>query len=167
MIQSHKCTTCHAMCYPTLDASKNVKFRLSLNMTKFDGVTRFRETNSTVKSVSSSEFSCSLVRLPVRMVLIRFNSQPVFFLLNRIGLLADDGQTDRSGPIFKTLINIHRNIFRIRKYLNHMRNVRFYTFYIVSIHLSCTINVIIFYTITNSYFPLLKINNICMFSLFL
>ena len=43
------------MCHPTLDASKKVKFRLSRNPTKFDGVTRFHETNSTVKSVSSSE----------------------------------------------------------------------------------------------------------------
>ena len=32
-----------------------VKIRLSHNSTKFDLVTRFRETNSTVKSVSSSE----------------------------------------------------------------------------------------------------------------
>ena len=32
-----------------------VKIRLSQNLTKFDWVTRFRETNSTVKSVSSSE----------------------------------------------------------------------------------------------------------------
>ena len=43
------------MCHPTPGASKNVKFRLSRNLTKFDGVTRFRETNSTVKSFSSSE----------------------------------------------------------------------------------------------------------------
>ena len=52
---SHKCTTCHAMCHPTLNASKNVKFRLSWNLMKFDEVTRFCETNSTVKSVSPSE----------------------------------------------------------------------------------------------------------------
>ena len=45
----------HAICHPTPDASKNVKFRLSRNPTKFDGVTRFREKNSMVKSVSSSE----------------------------------------------------------------------------------------------------------------
>ena len=32
-----------------------VKIRLSQNSTKFDWVTRFREMNSTVKSVSSSE----------------------------------------------------------------------------------------------------------------
>ena len=32
-----------------------VKIRLSRNSMKFDWVTRFRETNSTVKSVSSSE----------------------------------------------------------------------------------------------------------------
>ena len=52
---SHKCTTCHSMCHPTLDVSKNVKFQLSRNLTKFDGFTRFWETNSTVKSVLSSE----------------------------------------------------------------------------------------------------------------
>ena len=51
---SYKCTICHAMCHPTPDASKNMKFRLSQNLTKFDGVTRFHETNSKVKSVSSS-----------------------------------------------------------------------------------------------------------------
>ena len=45
----------HAMCHPTLGASENVKFSLSRNSTKFDRVTRFCETNSTVKSVSSSE----------------------------------------------------------------------------------------------------------------
>ena len=38
-----------------LCASKNVKFRLSRNLMKFDMVTRFRETIPTVKSVSSSE----------------------------------------------------------------------------------------------------------------
>ena len=36
-------------------ASNFVKIRLSQNSTKFDWVTRCRETNSTVKSVSSSE----------------------------------------------------------------------------------------------------------------
>ena len=55
VVHSHKCTTCHAMCYPTPDASKNVKFRMSWNPTKINRVTRFREMNSTVKSVSSSE----------------------------------------------------------------------------------------------------------------
>ena len=43
------------MCHPTPDASKNMKFRLSENPTKFDEVTIFHETNSTVKSVLSSE----------------------------------------------------------------------------------------------------------------
>ena len=52
---SHKCTTCHDMCHPTPDASKNVKFRLSQNPTKFDGLTRFYEINSMVKSISSTE----------------------------------------------------------------------------------------------------------------
>ena len=32
--------------YPTPDALKNVKFRLSQNSTKFDVVARFRENNS-------------------------------------------------------------------------------------------------------------------------
>ena len=45
----------HPMCHPTVGTSKNVKFRLSRNSTKFDLVNRFRETNSIVKSVSSSE----------------------------------------------------------------------------------------------------------------
>ena len=36
-------------------ASNFVKIQLSQNSTKFDWVTRFRETNSTVNSVSSSE----------------------------------------------------------------------------------------------------------------
>ena len=36
-------------------ASKNVKFRLSRNSTKFDEVARFRETIPTVKSVLSSD----------------------------------------------------------------------------------------------------------------
>ena len=35
----------------TLGASKNVKFQLSHNLTKFDVVDRFRETIPTVKSV--------------------------------------------------------------------------------------------------------------------
>ena len=52
---SHKCTTCHAIYHPTPDALKNIKFLLSRNPTKFDGITRFCEKNSTVNSVSSSE----------------------------------------------------------------------------------------------------------------
>ena len=55
MSHSHKYTTCHTMCHLTPDISKNVKFWLSRNPIKFDEVTRFRETNSTVKSVLSSE----------------------------------------------------------------------------------------------------------------
>ena len=39
----------------TLGVSKNVKFRLSQNLTKFERVTRFREMILTVKSVLSSE----------------------------------------------------------------------------------------------------------------
>ena len=41
----------HAMCHSTAGVSKNVKFRLSRNPTKFDGATRFCETKSTMKSV--------------------------------------------------------------------------------------------------------------------
>ena len=48
------CVTCLGR-HPTPVASKNVKFRPSRNSTKFDWVIRFRETISTVKSVSSSE----------------------------------------------------------------------------------------------------------------
>ena len=43
------------MWHPTLYAMKNVQFRLSRNSTKFDVVAKFRETISTVKSVSSFE----------------------------------------------------------------------------------------------------------------
>ena len=42
-------------CHVSTDVSKNVKFRLSRNSTKFDKVTRFREKNSTMKSVLSPE----------------------------------------------------------------------------------------------------------------
>ena len=45
----------HAMCHPTPDALKNVKFRLSRNPLKFDKLSRFCEVNSKMKSVSSSE----------------------------------------------------------------------------------------------------------------
>ena len=45
----------YVMWHPTPRILKNVKFILSQNSTKFDWVARFRETNSTVKSVSSSE----------------------------------------------------------------------------------------------------------------
>ena len=46
--------TCH-ISRVTLGVSKNVKFLLSRNSTKFDVVIRYRETIPTVKSVSSSE----------------------------------------------------------------------------------------------------------------
>ena len=69
---SHKCTTwlmpcvtplgfnlastcsCHVS-PDTRGASKNMKFRLFRNPTKFDRVTRFHEMNSNVKSISSSK----------------------------------------------------------------------------------------------------------------
>ena len=41
----------HAMWHSTPRTSKNVKFRLSRNSTKFDWIARFCETNSTMKSV--------------------------------------------------------------------------------------------------------------------
>ena len=43
------------ICHPTSYASKNVKSRPPRNPTKFEMVTKFRETISTKKSVSSSE----------------------------------------------------------------------------------------------------------------
>ena len=65
---------CHITClsqavlwHPTLGASKNVKFRLSWNSTKFDVVARFCETIPIVKSVSLSEIkknSGFLLKLP-------------------------------------------------------------------------------------------------------
>ena len=54
----------------TLGASKNVKSRLSRNLTKFYGVTRFHKTIPTVKSVLSPkilkkfEFSTEITVLP-------------------------------------------------------------------------------------------------------
>ena len=45
----------YLMSHVTLVASKNVKFRLSQNLTKFDAVTRLHENIPTVKSVSSFE----------------------------------------------------------------------------------------------------------------
>ena len=45
----------YRMSHVTLVASKNVKFRLSQNLTKFDVVTRLHENIPTVKSISSSE----------------------------------------------------------------------------------------------------------------
>ena len=45
----------HVMCHLTPGVSKNVTFLLSRNLTKFDEVTRFHETNSMVMSISSSE----------------------------------------------------------------------------------------------------------------
>ena len=44
-----------AMCHPTLIPSKNMKFRLSRNSTKFVWVTRFRVTNQVVRSGSTFE----------------------------------------------------------------------------------------------------------------
>ena len=45
----------YSLWHPTPSALKNVKFRLSQNIMKFDWVTRFRETIPTVKSVLSSK----------------------------------------------------------------------------------------------------------------
>ena len=50
--------------HPTPGASKNVKFRLSWNSTKFDVVARFHETIPTVKSVSSSNIYKNIGFLP-------------------------------------------------------------------------------------------------------
>ena len=51
LLSHSKCDTCPA----PLGVSKNVKFRLSRNLAKFDVVARFHETIPMVKSVSSSE----------------------------------------------------------------------------------------------------------------
>ena len=51
----HMASYDHATCHLTPYASKNVKFKLSWNATKFDVVSRFCETISMVKFVSSSE----------------------------------------------------------------------------------------------------------------
>ena len=56
---SHKCTTCHAMCHPTPDVSKNVKFRLSRNLMKFNGEVRF-----IIQNIENARFSTELNVLP-------------------------------------------------------------------------------------------------------
>ena len=55
LLRCHVASPNLAMCHPTPYASKNVKSRSSRNPTKFNVVTKFRETISTEKSVSSSE----------------------------------------------------------------------------------------------------------------
>ena len=55
LLRCHVASPNHTICHPTPHALKNVKFRLLRNPTKFDVVTRFRETISTEKSVSLSE----------------------------------------------------------------------------------------------------------------
>ena len=70
MSYSQKCTIYHTICHPTPNTSKNVKFQLSRNTTKFDRLIKFREMNSTIKSVLSSEilknssFSIKITILP-------------------------------------------------------------------------------------------------------
>ena len=49
---SHKCTTCHATCHPDTRCLKKCEI---LTVLESDGVTRFSETNSTVKFVLSSK----------------------------------------------------------------------------------------------------------------
>ena len=74
MPQCEPLNTCH-MSRVTLGASKNVKFRLSRNSTKFDVVTRFRETILTVKPVSSSE---------IKKIISDFDRNYHFTLLSKI-----------------------------------------------------------------------------------
>ena len=50
-----------------LGASKNVKFLLSRNSTKFNVVARFRETIPIVKSVSSSELYFTILPFFIKL----------------------------------------------------------------------------------------------------
>ena len=55
LLRCHVASPNLAMCHPTSHASKNVTSRSSWNPTKFDVVTKFLETISMEKSISSSE----------------------------------------------------------------------------------------------------------------
>ena len=55
LLRCHVASPNLAMCHPTSHASKNMKSGPPRNPTKFDVVTKFRETISMDKSVSSSE----------------------------------------------------------------------------------------------------------------
>ena len=70
--------TWFSMCHPTPVVSKNVKFLLSRNSTKFVWVTRFRETNLVVRSVSSSIISFQPVRYRQIIVLPFFRKIQFF-----------------------------------------------------------------------------------------
>ena len=74
----------------TFGVSKNVKFQLSRNLTKFDVLAGFRETIPTVKFVSSSdilkkfEFSTKITVLPfiIKLDFIGFYKfNPIFIYL--------------------------------------------------------------------------------------
>ena len=57
-----------------------MKFRLSRNPTKFKGVTRFREINSTVKSVLSSVIY-KMFDFPTEITILPFLKKIEFFFL--------------------------------------------------------------------------------------
>ena len=81
MAQCEPLNSCQVS-FTTLDASKNVKFRLSWNSTKFNVVARFRKMLSTVKSISSYQiykifgFLTEIIVLPflIKFDFLRFYS---------------------------------------------------------------------------------------------
>ena len=64
--------------HTTLGASKNVKFRLSWNSTKFDVTARFRETIPTVKSVSLSEIYKKIPNFLPKLLFYPFSKIRIF-----------------------------------------------------------------------------------------
>ena len=64
--------------------SNFVKIRLSQNSTKFDWVSRFRETNSTVKSVLSSEIKKNFRFFCGKLPFCSFSEKLNFSLFNII-----------------------------------------------------------------------------------
>ena len=84
------------MCHLTPHALKNVKSRLPRNPTKFDVVSRFRETNSTEKSVSlskiykNSRFSADINILPF---IQNHGFSGVSQLCRNIKILSRDGKS--------------------------------------------------------------------------
>ena len=91
------CDFCRITClsravlrYPTPDASKNVKFRLSWNSMKLNMMARFRETIPTVKSISSSEIEKNYGFLP-KLPFYPFSKNWNFLGSYSISKLCQDG----------------------------------------------------------------------------
>ena len=70
-------TKCHVS-LAILDASKNLKYRPSRNLTKFDLVTRFGEKILTVKSIFSSEIY-KISRFSIEITVLPFLRKIEFF----------------------------------------------------------------------------------------